>query len=380
MDHEDKLPTKDDWLEVVLSSDVDTLINLYQTSTMLSELLDDTYTLNLLSKQHRLYHTQIYDFADFIEAYDKQYASERCEQKYNLKECIYKASKNGQLFWIYNYLDKDSSLAEKAFVGAVIGNNTELVKWLINNYTSIMHSIKYNNTMLNHLIVKVIENDNKELLSLLIEELVKVFIITPTIHISNMLYDALSKKVKKITPKMLKFVIRYIKKNYNKLLKNTKGRYLRAPLTYALTVNDLANGYKHLMVSPETLPSYLAGASKHGLSTFTEEVERLTSLLTNNKDEIMAKVLYIMFNKQHGYVNQRILSWILNNFNIDFDKYELLNSITTGSNLENFKLLLENLPNVNVLLTENIKGHLSEEKENILREHLGAMNESQRYQ
>ena len=132
----------ENWLKIILKSNVDDLISLYKSHSSFRNILNDKYTLKLLLDNYKIKtRKEVISFNDFINEYDHNYASDRCEFKYNnLNQCIHNASARGQLYWVLYYLDKDPNntyLAELTLLGAIENDNVNLGKWLMSEYPSL---------------------------------------------------------------------------------------------------------------------------------------------------------------------------------------------------------------------------------------------------
>jgi hypothetical protein len=117
-------------------------------------------------------------FKDFVKEYDYKYASPRCEEKIGIDECAYNAGKQGQLYWIYYYLEKEPANADKAFLGALEGGHINIARYLFevcsdnignidnSNYDYFEAAINSNNPEVIGFLQNITQSDEKLLAEL----------------------------------------------------------------------------------------------------------------------------------------------------------------------------------------------------------------------
>jgi hypothetical protein len=130
----------DVWQEIIYNSDVNTLIELYSTNQNMKRLLNSPEILDYLIKTHmpnRKIKSGIYNFPDFVDAYDRYYGNEKCLKKNNAIICFINACRHGTVADIIRYSKVYKSFNEDAITGFFVAlekSNFPVVDYIYSNY------------------------------------------------------------------------------------------------------------------------------------------------------------------------------------------------------------------------------------------------------
>ena len=226
---------KENWLKVILNLEVDDLISLYQSDINYQNILDDKYTLKLLLDKWKIKYTQLpNNFKEFVDIYDNNYASKRCENKHTIEDCIQYAGKNNQRDWLTYYFDKifneisdkfsdqeNLIYYKKALIGAGEYNNVDLAEWIIENYLrnvpDYVSAGLYSQTL-----VETLKFHNYDFHVFLINELS----ISENGQMINTYLKYILRTADDIYPEIADIIIRYLNKNYPNWDNNNKVKNL----------------------------------------------------------------------------------------------------------------------------------------------------------
>jgi hypothetical protein len=130
----------DVWQEIIYNSDVESLIKLYSTNQNIKNMLNTAETLDYLIKTHmpnRKIKSEIYNFPDFVDAYDRYYGNEKCLKKNDAIVCFINACRHGTVADIIRYSKAYKNFNEDAMTGffaALEKLNFPVVDYIYSNY------------------------------------------------------------------------------------------------------------------------------------------------------------------------------------------------------------------------------------------------------
>jgi len=81
--------------ELIFQLDIETLVNLYFTNKEIQSVLDNKEILFVLGRKFNL--EKCNTFKEFVHKYDHKYITKRCFNYFSLEDCLFKASKEGNL-------------------------------------------------------------------------------------------------------------------------------------------------------------------------------------------------------------------------------------------------------------------------------------------
>ena len=315
----------ENWLKVILRSDVDDLISLYKTTPSFRNILNDKYTLKLLLDNYRIKPSEeVTSFNDFIAEYDENYASERCESQQDIRDCIYNASSRGQLYWVYYYLEKDPNnlrLIDNALRGSATGNDVELAQWLINTYSIII-----NQNLAEGMMLHAIRNNSLQFIKFLITSYPDIFNLD---NIVNML----NRNTKSIEGSI--YLLEYLDKAYPNWNPSERRNDTINFILFLITKNNIESGKYYLSKYPQGIIGYLIGLSVRNINYFISELKYSESSL--NIDD------FITFYAKHPLLftmRNNPIGWILINYNPKITS-AFLKILLKFGDLETFEIFLK---------------------------------------